>query len=45
MIDGDLEAGIAYTGAAAGLISEVISVADVFKELIEGTQALAKQLS
>ena len=45
MIDGDLEAGIAYTGAAAGLISEVVSVADVFKELIEGTQALAKQLS
>lgn len=45
MIDGDLEAGIAYTGAGAGLISEIVSVADVFKELIEGTQSLAKQLS
>ena len=45
MIDGDLEEGIAYTGAGAGLISEIISVNEVFKELVEGSQALGKQLS
>lgn len=45
MVDGDLDAGIAYTGAGAGLISEILSVDDVFKELIDGGQALAKQLN
>ena len=44
MIDGDLEEGIAYTGAGAGLISEIVSVNEVFKELVEGSQALGKQL-
>ena len=45
MFDGDLEAGIAYTGAGAGLISEIISVSDVFKDLLEGGQSLVKQLN
>ena len=45
MIDGDLEAGIAYTGAGAGLISEILNVSDVFKDLLEGGQSLVKQLN
>ena len=45
MLEGNLEEGIAYTGAGTGLISEIVSVADVFKNLVEGGQALAKQLS
>jgi NAD(P)H-dependent flavin oxidoreductase YrpB (nitropropane dioxygenase family) len=45
MLDGDLESGVAYTGAGAGLISEVVSVADVFRDLTEGGQALGKRLS
>ena len=44
MVDGDLETGIAYTGAGAGLISDVVSVAEVFKELVEGSQSLARRL-
>lgn len=45
MVDGDLEAGIAYTGAGAGLISEILTVDEVFKELLEGGQSLAKALA
>jgi len=45
MVDGDLEAGIAYTGAGAGLISEILSVEEVFKELLVGGQALARALA
>ena len=45
MIDGNLEDGIAYTGAGAGLISEIVSVDDVFRELLDGSQALAKRLA
>ena len=37
--------GIAYTGAGAGLISEVLSVQEVFDELIEGTQKVARRLA
>jgi enoyl-[acyl-carrier protein] reductase II len=44
MLEGNLEEGIAYTGAGTGLISEIVSVAQVFKELVDGGQALAKQL-
>ncbi len=44
MVEGDLEAGIAYTGAGAGLISEILNVEDVFRELVEGGQALARKL-
>ena len=44
MLDGNLEDGIAYTGAGTGLISEIVNVAAVFKELVDGGQALAKQL-
>ena len=44
MVDGDLEAGIAYTGAGAGMISEILTVDEVFKELLEGGQSLAKAL-
>ena len=45
MVDGDLEAGIAYTGAGSGLISEILDVREVFEELAQGSQALAKQLA
>ena len=45
MMDGDLEEGIGYTGAGAGLISEILSVQEVVKELVDGTQALAKRLN
>ena len=45
MMDGDLEEGIGYTGAGAGLISEILSVQEVIKELVDGTQALAKRLN
>jgi enoyl-[acyl-carrier protein] reductase II len=45
MVDGDLDAGIAYTGAGAGLISEITSVEEVFKELLDGSQALTRRLS
>ena len=38
MLDGDLESGIAYAGAGAGLISEVLTVDQVFEELLQGTQ-------
>ena len=44
MMDGDLEAGIAYTGAGAGLISEVLSVEEVFQEILEGGQSLTRSL-
>tara|TARA_B100000745_G_scaffold115213_1_gene74338 strand:- start:68 stop:946 length:879 start_codon:yes stop_codon:yes gene_type:complete len=45
MLEGNLEEGIAYTGAGTGLISEIVTVAEVFKELVDGGQALAKQLA
>ena len=45
MMDGDLEEGIGYTGAGAGLISEILGVQEVVKELVDGTQALAKRLT
>ena len=44
MFDGDLEAGIAYTGAGAGLISEVLSVDEVFQEILEGGHSLSRSL-
>ncbi len=44
MIDGDLNAGIAYTGAGAGLISEILTVQEVFKELVDGGQSLTRAL-
>ena len=45
MVDGDLEASIAYTGAGVGLISEILSVREVFEELVQGSQGLAKRLA
>jgi NAD(P)H-dependent flavin oxidoreductase YrpB (nitropropane dioxygenase family) len=45
MLEGNLEEGIAYTGAGTGLISEIVTVAEVFKELVDGGQAIAKQLA
>ena len=44
MIEGDLDSGVAYTGAGAGLISEVLTVQEVFNELLEGTQRIGKRL-
>jgi NAD(P)H-dependent flavin oxidoreductase YrpB (nitropropane dioxygenase family) len=45
MLEGDLEQGIAYCGASAGLISEILSVREVFRELIEGSEALLAELA
>ena len=45
MMDGDLDTGIAYTGAGAGLISEILSVDEVFQELLEGGQSLSRALA
>jgi len=45
MIDGDLESGIAYTGAGAGLISEVLTVQEIFNDLVDGTQKVARRLA
>ena len=45
MMDGDLEEGIGYTGAGAGIISEILTVQEVVKELVDGTQALVKRLN
>ena len=44
MIGGDLNAGIAYTGAGAGLISEILTVQEVFEELVDGGQSLTRAL-
>lgn len=44
MMDGDLNAGIAYTGAGAGLISEILTVQEVFKDLVDGGQSLTRSL-
>lgn len=45
MFDGDLEAGVAYTGAGAGLISEVLSVEEVFQEMVDGSHKLTRSLA
>lgn len=45
MVDGDLEAGIAYAGAGIGLISEVLSVKEVFADLVDGSQSLLRRLA
>ena len=43
-IDGDFDAGIAYTGAGTGLISEILTVQEVFKDLVDGSHSLARKL-
>ena len=45
MLDGDLDAGIAYAGAGTGLISEVLSVDEVFADLVEGSRSLLRHLA
>ncbi len=44
-LDGDFETGIAYTGAGTGLISEIITVQEVFKDLVDGSHSLARKLA
>ena len=44
-IDGDFDTGIAYTGAGAGLISEILTVQEVFKDLVDGSHSLARKLA
>ena len=44
-LDGDFEAGVAYTGAGAGLISEILTVQEVFKDLVDGSHSLARKLA
>jgi enoyl-[acyl-carrier protein] reductase II len=43
-LDGDFDSGIAYTGAGAGLISEILTVQEVFKDLVDGSHSLARKL-
>lgn len=43
-IDGDFDAGVAYTGAGVGLISEILTVQEVFKDLVDGSHSLARKL-
>ena len=45
MMGGDLESGVAYTGAGSGLISDILTVDEVFKELVDGSQSLSKALA
>ena len=45
LLDGDFESGIAYTGAGAGMISEIITVQEVFKDLVDGSHSLARKLA
>ncbi|MFQ6030032.1 MAG: NAD(P)H-dependent flavin oxidoreductase [Dehalococcoidia bacterium] len=45
MLDGDLDSGIAYCGAGAGLISEILSVREVFNNLVQGSDQLIEQLN
>lgn len=44
-INGDFDAGVAYTGAGAGLISEILTVQEVFKDLVDGSHSLARKLA
>ena len=44
LLDGDFDSGIAYTGAGTGLISEIITVQEVFKDLVDGSHSLARKL-
>ena len=41
---GCIVAGIAYTGAGAGIISEILTVQEVFKDLVDGSHSLARKL-
>ncbi len=43
-LEGDFDSGVAYSGAGTGLISEILTVQEVFKELIDGRQSLARKL-
>ena len=45
MLEGDLESGVAYTGAGAGLISDILTVDEVFKELVDGSHSLSRSLA
>lgn len=45
MLEGNLEEAIGYVGAGVALISEILSVAEVFKGLTEGSDALIKRLA
>ena len=44
-LDGDFDSGVAYTGAGAGLISEILTVQEVFKDLVDGSHSLARKLA
>ncbi|MDA1129856.1 MAG: nitronate monooxygenase [Chloroflexi bacterium] len=44
-LEGDFDAGVAYTGAGAGLISDILTVQEVFKDLVDGSHSLARKLA
>jgi enoyl-[acyl-carrier protein] reductase II len=43
-IDGNLDGGEAYCGAAAGLIKEILPAKDVIRQLVEGYEHVLKRL-
>jgi enoyl-[acyl-carrier protein] reductase II len=45
ILDGDFDSAVAYTGAGTGLISEIITVQEVFKDLVDGSHSLARKLA
>ena len=44
-LDGDFDSGVAYAGAGVGLISEILTVQEVFKDLVDGSHSLARKLA
>ena len=44
MLEGDLDAGMAYCGQAVGLIHEVVSVKEVIGDIIEGAGHILERL-
>jgi len=43
-LEGDLAAGEAYAGSISGMITEVVSVAEVIRSIVEGTETVLARL-
>ena len=44
LLDGDLEAGVAFCGAGAGLVSEIQSAEEVVRSLVDGLSTAIKEI-
>ena len=44
LIDGEIDGGIAYCGAGAGLVSDILSVEEVIKGLVERAASISNNL-